>query len=265
MTTLANTRPPAEIYDERFVPALFGPWGRVVAQAAGVQSSHTVLDVACGTGAATTAAAQIVAPSGRVTGLDANPEMLAVARRKDFDIDWREGVAENLPFDDASFDAVISQFGFMFFADRPRALREILRVLKPGGRMAVAVCSAVERSPGYAALAALLDRLFGREVGDAFRAPFVLGDPNALERIAAEAGISDASVEEQNGTVRFRSIADLVATERACVWTLGGILDQAQFDRLLRESERALAPFADAVGVVSFDMPALILTARRQS
>lgn len=266
MMNLAQTaRPPAEVYDERFVPALFGPWGPVVASVAGVASGHTVLDVACGTGAAALAAASIVGPSGRVAGLDANPEMLAVARRKSADIDWREGVAETLPFDDASFDAVVSQFGFMFFDDRPRALSEMMRVLRPGGRLAVAVCGAVERSPGYGAFAALLDRLFGREVGDAFRAPFVLGDPEELSGIAQAAGIAGASVEEHNGAVRFDTIADMVATERACVWTLGGILDQDQFNLLLKESEDALRPFAGDDGTVVFDMPALILTARKPS
>lgn len=263
MNVMATNRPPAEIYDEKFVPALFGPWGPVVSNIAGVAPGHAVLDVACGTGALTLAAAAIAGPTGRVTGLDANPEMLAVARRKSADIDWREGVAESLPFDDASFDAVVSQFGFMFFADRAKALSEMMRVLKPGGRLAVAVCDAVERSPGYGAFAELLDRLFGAEVGNAFRAPFVLGDAGELGRIAAAAGLNGATVEERNGTVRFSSIADLVSTERACVWTLGGILDQDQFDLLLRESERALRPFAEADGVVRFDMPALILTASK--
>jgi SAM-dependent methyltransferase len=265
MNVMTTGRPPAEIYDEKFVPALFGPWGPVVSNAAGVAPGEAVLDVACGTGALTLAAAAIVGPDGHVTGLDANPEMLAVARRKTSEIDWREGVAENLPFDDASFDAVVSQFAFMFFDDHPRALSEMTRVLKPGGRLAVAVCGALERSPGYAAFATLLDRLFGEEVGNSFRAPFVLGNADNLARIAAAAGIEGASVQERNGTVRFKSIAELVATERACVWTLGGILDQDQFILLLRESEQALRPFADGDGMVSFDMPALILTARKMA
>jgi SAM-dependent methyltransferase len=256
--------PPAEVYDEKFVPALFGPWGPVVAAAAGVAPGQAVLDVACGTGALTLAAAEIVGPEGRVVGLDANPEMLAVARRKSAVVEWREGLAESLPYDDESFDAVTSQFGFMFFEDRAKALLEMMRVLKPGGGMAVAVCGAVERSPGYATLAALLDRLFGEEVGNAFRAPFVLGDADALKRIAVDAGIEGARVEERNGTVRFATITELVATERACVWTLGGILDEDQFDLLLRESKDALRPFAGADGRVTFDMPALILTARKK-
>ncbi len=262
MKTVTGERPPAEIYDEKFVPALFEPWGPVVSEAAGITPGHTVLDVACGTGALTLAAAAIAGSQGRVTGLDANPEMLEVARRKAADIDWQQGVAENLPFGDASFDAVVSQFGFMFFDDRPRALAEMMRVLKPGGRLAVAVCGAIERSPGYAALAAMLDQLFGTDVGNAFRAPFVLGDIEELHRTAAAAVVEGVTVEERNGTVRFCSIGELVATERACAWTLGGILDDSQFDRLLRESEHTLRPFVDADGVVSFDMPALILKAR---
>ncbi|MDX1574968.1 MAG: methyltransferase domain-containing protein [Kiloniellales bacterium] len=262
---MARKRPPAEIYDEKFVPALFGPWGPVVSKMAGVAPGHRVLDVACGTGALTLAAAEIAGPDGMVAGLDANPEMLAVARRKSADIDWREGAAEDLPFDDASFDAVASQFALMFFDDKPKALSEMMRVLKPGGRMAVAVCDAVERSPGYGTFARLLDRLFGEEVGNAFRAPFVLGDAGELRRIAAAAGLEGASVEARNGSVRFRSIAELVSTERACVWTLGGILDEDQFDLLLQESEPALRPFAEADGKVRFDMPALVVTAGKRA
>ncbi len=263
MNVMTRELPPAKIYDEKFVPALFGQWGPIVSEAAGLAAGQRVLDVACGTGALTLAAAAIVGPEGRVAGLDANPEMLAVAREKSQTIDWRKGRAENLPFEDASFDAAVSQFGLMFFDDRPRALSEMMRVLKPGGRLAVAVCGAVERSPGYAAFAKLLDRLFGEEVGNAFRAPFVLGDADDLLRIAATAGIDGIAVQERNGIVRFQSIAELVATERACVWTLGGILDQEQFDLLLRESEQVLQPFADGNGLVTFDMPALILTARK--
>jgi SAM-dependent methyltransferase len=264
MTVMTSERPPAEIYDEKFVPALFAQWGPVVTKAAGVAPGQAVLDVACGTGALGLAAAAVVGRDGKVVGLDANPEMLAVARRKSGEIEWRQGMAESLPFEDASFDAVMSQFAMMFFDDRARALAEMMRVLKPGGGLAVAVCGAVETSPGYAAFAKLLDRLFGAEVGEAFRAPFVLGDPEELGRIAAAAGIEGASVREQIGSVRFRTIAELVATERACVWTLGGLLDQGQFELLLRESEEALKPFTDEDGMVCFDMPALILTARKK-
>ena len=139
----------------------------------------------------------------------------------------------------------------------------MMRVLKPEGRLAVAVCDAVERSPGYAAFADLLDRLFGNEVADAFRAPFSLGDEELLLGICREAGITDAEVVRREGKVRFGSIDALVSTERACAWTLGGVLSDAQFERLLDESEAALAPFETGGGAVEFDMPSLIIKARK--
>ncbi|HEX6267362.1 MAG TPA: class I SAM-dependent methyltransferase [Burkholderiales bacterium] len=264
MQTLEKVRTnPAEIYDARFVPALFAHWGPIVARAAGVKRGDRVLDVACGTGAATLAAAEQAGPSGQVVGLDAKPEMLAVARRTPTPIDWMEGAAEALPMPDSSFDAVVSQFGLMFFEDKPRALGEMMRVLRPGGGMAVAVCDAVENSPGYGAFAKLLDRLFGREVGDAFRAPFALGDPGRLQALCREAGIADAKVTRHSEAVRFDSIESMVSTERACVWTLGGVLDDGQFARLLAESQKALAPFVTGDRAIRFDMPALIVTARK--
>jgi ubiquinone/menaquinone biosynthesis C-methylase UbiE len=262
MSSVIEKRKPAEVYDEQFVPALFAPWGPVVAAAAGIGPGDRVLDVACGTGALTLAVAERVGPEGSVVGLDANPEMLAVARRKPARIEWIEAPAEALPLPDASFDAVVSQFGFMFFDDRAGALREMMRVLRPGGRLAVAVCDAVENSPGYSALAGLLDRLFGKPVGDAFRAPFVLGDADRLRAIARQAGIPDAEVKQHSGTVRFDSIGAMVSTERACVWTLGGVLSDDQFARLLQEAETELRPFVEPDGRVAFDMPSLILTAR---
>jgi SAM-dependent methyltransferase len=263
MSTIAAARGPADVYDESFVPALFAHWGPVVAEAASVGPGDRVLDVACGTGALTLAVADRVGPEGSVVGLDANPEMLAVARRKPTAIEWIEGRAEAPPLPDASFDAVVSQFGLMFFDDRAGALRQMMRVLRPGGRMAVAVCDAVENSPGYGAFATLLDSLFGTAVGDAFRAPFVLGDPEHLLAIARAAGISNANVAQHRGAVRFASVASLVSTERACAWTLGGLLDEDQFARLLQAAETDLEPFVRPDGSILFDMPALILTASK--
>jgi SAM-dependent methyltransferase len=263
MTTLDEVRSPAETYDAHFVPALFAQWGPVVAAEAGVQKGDRVLDVACGTGALTLAVAEIAGPSGSVVGLDANPEMLAVARRKPVQIEWLEGTAEALPLPDNSFDAVVSQFGLMFFEDKPKALAEMVRVLRPGGRLVVAVCDAVENSPGYCAFAQLLDRLFGQEVGDGFRAPFSLGDAGRLYEICDEAGLAGAEVVQRNGKVRFESIDALVSTERACVWTLGGVLTDEQFNRLLEESEITLRPFVIDSGTIEFDMPSLIIKARK--
>lgn len=104
---------------------------------AGVTGSQRVLDVACGTGVVAITAARLGA---RVSGLDLTPELLERARENsrlvNLDIDWREGDVEMLPFEDAAFDVVLSQFGHMF-APRPDVtVAELLRVLKPGGTIA---------------------------------------------------------------------------------------------------------------------------------
>jgi SAM-dependent methyltransferase len=104
---------------------------------AGVKPGQRLLDVACGTGVVAVTAALLGA---QVTGLDLTPELLDRARHNSrvagVEVDWREGDAEKLPFADASFDVVLSQFGHMF-APRPAvAIAEMLRVLKPGGTLA---------------------------------------------------------------------------------------------------------------------------------
>jgi SAM-dependent methyltransferase len=107
-------------------------------RAAAVSGDDKVLDVACGTGNATIPAAQTGA---EVTGLDLTPELLEVAKGRageaGVEIDWIEGDAEQLPFEDGTFDVVLSVFGCMFAPDHKQAAAELARVLKPGGRIAV--------------------------------------------------------------------------------------------------------------------------------
>ncbi|RWQ49675.1 MAG: hypothetical protein EOS82_16390 [Mesorhizobium sp.] len=91
----------------------------------------------------------------------------------------------------------------------------------------------------------------------------MLGNAELLRSLCAKAGIEHAEVKRHRGTVRFASIETLISTERACIWTLGGLLDNEQFKRLLEEAERALMPYVTAAGAVAFDMPALVITASK--
>jgi SAM-dependent methyltransferase len=112
--------------------------GELTADRAKLTGDDEVLDVACGSGNATLPAARTGA---KVTGLDLTPSLLEAGRRdaeaEGLEIEWVEGDAEALPFEDASFDAALSIFGIMFAPDHQRAADEIARVLRPGGRLVV--------------------------------------------------------------------------------------------------------------------------------
>jgi ubiquinone/menaquinone biosynthesis C-methylase UbiE len=256
------TRSAAEVYEEFFVPALFQQWASQVADAAQISSGQRILDVACGTGILTREVANRVGVSGLAIGLDLNEGMLAVAKSKAPEIEWRQGRAEALPFDSNSFDAVVCQFGLMFFENRCAAIEEMVRVLRHGGHLAVAVWDSLENIPGYAAVTELLKRLFGDEAADAMRAPFVLGDTQVLRSLFADAGISDAQIATHEGTARFSSIGSWVYTE-VRGWTLADMIDGAQYQVLLREAEKELRQFVTPDGTIAFRLSAHIFTATK--
>lgn len=247
----------AEVYESFFVPALFQQWVQPMCEAARVAPGALVLDVACGTGVLARAAAKRVGGAGKVTGLDINDGMLAVARRST-GIDWEKGSVDALPFADRSFDAVTCQFGLMFFPDRTRALQEMIRVLRPGRTLAVATWDDAAASPGYAAMIDLLQRLFGRGIADALRAPFNLGNPATLRKVFEDAGL-EPRIATHAGTARFESIDAWVRTDIKG-WTLAEMIDDAQYERLLQAARVEMQQFVTADGTVAFAAPAHIAT-----
>lgn len=252
----------AEFYDEFFVPALFGEWAPRVVAAAELRPGMRVLDVACGTGVATVQAHAAVSPGGAVVGVDLNPGMLAVARRKSEEVEWLEGKAEALPFGSASFDAVLSQFGLMFFSERKAALAEMWRVLRPGGRLVVAVWGPLEATPGYAGMVSLLSRLFGEPIADLLRSPYSLGDPELLRLFLRSAETAEPHVPLVAGEARFPSIRAWVECD-VRGWTLAETLDDAELELLVAEAEKELDGFVASDGSVRFAHPALMATATK--
>jgi SAM-dependent methyltransferase len=251
----------ANAYEALMVPALFGRWASKLADAAQIRPGQRVLDVACGTGVLCREVTSRTGPTGIVAGLDPNPGMLEVARRLAPTLEWRQGVAESLPFGDQSFDAVVSQFGFMFFDDRREALREALRVLVPEGRLAVAVWDSLDEIPAYAAEVALLERVAGSRVADPLRAPFVLGDRRGLAALFEGGGVASVEVTTDRGTARFPSIRVMVEADlRGWLPVMGVVLPEEQITRILEEAEHVFRPFVRADGTVSFDTSAHIIT-----
>jgi SAM-dependent methyltransferase len=248
----------AEVYERFFVPALFDQWPARLLDLADVAPGHRVIDVGCGTGVLARAAYDAVQPGGEVEAVDPNGGMLAVARRLAPEIGWTESAAEDLPFESDSVDRVVSQFALMFFSDPAAAVSEMARVLRPDGHLCVATWAELGSNPGYDAFVGLLRTMFGDPAADALVAPFTVGLPADLSRIV-ETAFSRVNVVALDGTARFDSVEAWVSTD-ARGWILGDVIDDEQFDALLREAPRALAEFCDSSGRVSFPVRALAAT-----
>jgi SAM-dependent methyltransferase len=187
--------------------------------------------------------------------------MLAVAMELAPSIEWKNGSAESLPYSDDSFDSVVSQFGLMFFTDRSRALSEMIRVLRPGGKLVVAVWESIENSDAYPIEVELLERLAGAAAANALRAPFVLGQKDALIALFEGAGVESVAVETHNGTARFPNIRVMVEADlRGWLPVMGVSLEEGLIQHILEEAESALADYVSEGGEVVFNSPAHIVT-----
>ncbi|MBW3671313.1 MAG: methyltransferase domain-containing protein [Acidobacteria bacterium] len=257
MTDLQVQMDAAKAYEAVMVPALFGQWASHVADAAGIKHGQRVLDVACGTGVLSREAASRTGRADLVAGIDPAAGMLEVARQAAPTLEWRQGVAESLPFPDQSFDSVVSQFGLMFFNDRKQALREMLRVLSPGGTLAVAVWDSLENSAAYDIEVDLLDRVAGQRAADTLRAPFVLGDTEELKTLFEGAGVSSVNITTRHGTARFPSVQAMVEADlRGWLPVMGVVLEEERIQSILAEADGALREYVTAEGQVVFDAPA---------
>jgi SAM-dependent methyltransferase len=175
-------------YDRRLVPVLFGPWAEEIVKRTGIGEGQQVLDVACGTGAVAFEAARAVGRSGAICGLDRNEAMLQRARSRSrksrLSVRWHCGDAEALPFRPRRFDAVLCQHGVQFFSDRKRGVQEMVRVLRPGGRVAVSVWGPLDNNPWAAAIVAAFDAVLPAWALS-MQMPFSMADGKELESLLA--------------------------------------------------------------------------------
>jgi SAM-dependent methyltransferase len=237
----------AEAYERHLVPAFFGPFAERLIELAEPRPGDRVLDVACGTGIV---ARQIAPHTSSTTGVDLNQGMLEVARATDPSIEWLHADACALPLPDASFDLVLCQQGVQFFPDRGTGLREMRRVLAPGGRLAVSVWRAALHNPGWLRLAETLERHAG-EAGAMMRAPFSLSDGAELRDLVRSAGFRDVSLRIAVLPVRFPSAGDLLDYQEVASPLAGPLaeLSGEARDGLAHDFTDALLPHTDDEGV----------------
>src|SRR4051794_19100316 len=191
----------AENYARYLVPAFFDSWAGETLKHAQARPGDTVLDVACGTGVVTFELAPLVGQLGRAVGVDVDNVMLSIAER----IRKARGVpnvrfygmnVQKLEFVEGTFDRVVCQHAIMFFDNKPEAVKEMFRVLSPGGRLVISAWSTRPNTPHEA----LLAEAFHANLGDEppfFKTLFNVGDRGAMEAVLRVAGVKKHAIVER--------------------------------------------------------------------
>lgn len=254
-----------ENYERYFVPVIGRPFAEDLVANAALQPGERVLDVACGTGVVARLAAERVGESGTVAALDLNPAMLAVARAtagaSGARIRWYETSAESMPLPDEGFDAVLCQVALQFMNDKPAALREMRRMLAPGGRVLV---STPTPTPFFEVMEQAIARHIGAEPAGFVRMVFSLDDPNELERLMREAGFHDVAARTDTKVLRLPAAKDFLWQYIHCtpMTALLSQVDPSRLAALENEVVRGWQPWSKD-GAMESEQGVIIATARK--
>ena len=183
-----------ETYDKYLGTLLLEPFAKSMAAKVAGLKPQRVLELACGTGIATRHLADVLPDSAMIIASDVNPAMLDYAKRSVPNADgisWEIADAHRLPYPDGVFDAVVSQFGVMFFQDRPRAFAEAYRVLKPGGTFLFNTWDDFGYNPAVSTTQELLDQIFGLDAPGFYRIPFGYHSENRIAMDLISGGFTD--------------------------------------------------------------------------
>jgi ubiquinone/menaquinone biosynthesis C-methylase UbiE len=260
--TFQISKEQAQAYEELFVPALFAQWAPHLLDIARVRTGQRVLDVACGTGVVTRTAADRVADPSRVVGLDLNPAMIEVAASVRPDIQWRRGDAADLPFDDATFDAVVCQSALFFFPDPDAAIAEMSRVTSPGGMVAVQTYASLDAQPAYGPFVDVVLKHAGPEARSLITTYFALGDSGTLAAAFVAAGLEGVETRTRMGTARYASVDALVEIEVKGT-PLADRLSAEVVERILTECRQILDEHSTASGALEMPIRAVFVAGRK--
>ena len=248
---------------------MFAPVTQALIEDVLIRSRHAVLDIATGPGEPALSLAALVGPKGKVFGIDPVPEMVAAARRATNHLGLKNAqfevaFADHLPFQADTFDAVVSRFGVMFYPSPIDAVREMLRVLKPGRKLGLAVWHFPDRNPFHHTLQRVIERYVDSpapapDAPDAFR----FASPGRLRDVLAQAGAMAPSERLLQFTIQAPvSVEDF--------WTLrcemseklrekAAMLSMEQLTEVKRQSLEALRGYSTDRGM-SFPAQVLIVS-----
>ena len=253
-------------YERLMVPLVFQPYANELARRAAALRPSRILETAAGTGVVTRALNEAL-PDSEIVATDLNQPMLDVAQEelKSDRVSFEQADAQQLPFEDASFDLVVCQFGAMFFPDKARGHSEARRVLRDGGHYLLAIWDDISRNALSDVAQKVLIDLFPQDPPLFLcEGPFGYSDKTTIEGDLRDAGFGKVEID----TVQFssRSVSAYDAASALCYGTPMSVeLDEREpgsLDRAFEEIERSLRRFEGADGVDA-PMAAHIVTATR--
>jgi ubiquinone/menaquinone biosynthesis C-methylase UbiE len=233
---------------EQYAAPLMAPFVATILDAADLFPGATVLDLACGTGFTARAAAARVGPAGRVSGADVNEGMIRVARehapRMYPDIEFTVAPADKLPYEDATFDAIVCQQGVQFFPELPAALAETARATRPGGRFVATAWADRDRIPYFVAQYEAVKDYGGPEIAADYEGAFS-GTAERLTTALRTAGFHDVTSREVSFGIAFPPLAEYAPGQLSSTSWGQSIVDNAGDDALVGAGRAVHARLAD--------------------
>ena len=255
-----------ELYEKHLVPVIFDPFAEDLAERVGRRDRGEILEIACGTGVVTRKLIPCLSGAARLTATDLNDAMLKIAQAKTAatgNVMWRTADGMALPFNDATFDTVVCQFGVMFYPDRTLGFREARRVLEPGGTFLFNVWDRFEKNRFGRVAHETIASFFTSDPPTFYYTPFGFHDADLIGTLLRSAGFRDVQVEHVT-----KDAVSPSAREFATGLVLGNPVALSIAERGTVDSSKVVDARAEELAKEGGDRPhresiaALVVTAR---